>query len=65
LIVKLINYLFNNHKTNTYMGIIGFSISSVFILIIETFNNNYTVIEIMVSLLFLILGYFIARKMKR
>lgn len=62
--VKLMDYLFNNYKMKTYMVIIGFSLSSTLLLIIETLNNNYSIIHIIIGLLFLVLGYTISRKIK-
>lgn len=62
IFVKIINYLFNSHKEKTYSIIVGFSFASLTILFIQTLSNNYSVIEIFVSLILLVLGCFISKK---
>lgn len=62
--VKLMDYLFNHHKMKTYMVIIGFSLSSTLLLIVETLNNNYSVSHIIIGLFFLVLGYILSRIIK-
>ena len=56
IFIKLISYLLNNHKEKTYYSIIGFILASIIILFMETLNYNYKVIEIIIGLLFLIIG---------
>lgn len=62
-LAKLMNYLFSHHKTTTYYAIIGFSCVSVLILIGKTFCNTYTILEIVISLILLVIGYLTSRKL--
>ena len=62
IVVKLIDYLLNKYKTKTYMAILGFTISSILLLFIQTLNNSYSFTQIIIGLLLLGLGYKIARK---
>ena len=57
LLSKLMNYLFLNKREYTYSGILGFALSSVLTLFFETFKNNYNLIEIVVALILLVIGY--------
>ena len=63
-LAKLMNYLFSHHKTTTYYAIIGFSCVSVLILIGKTFGNTYAILEIIISLILLVVGYIISRKLE-
>ncbi len=61
-ITSLINYLFKHHLKITELLIMGFSLSSL-ILLFKMFNfTNITLIEIILSIIFLILGIFIGNK---
>ncbi|MBE6138857.1 MAG: DUF368 domain-containing protein [Firmicutes bacterium] len=62
-ISKIINYLFSHYKTTTYYAIIGFACVSVLILIGKTFGNVYSIVEIIISLILLVTGYFISKKL--
>ena len=44
-----------------YAGILGFALNSIFTLLFQTFKNNYNFIEVIVALIFLILGYKISK----
>lgn len=65
LLSKLIGYLFNNKSTYIYFAIFGFALSSVLVLFISTFGNNYSIWEILISIILLILGYFIGNKLDK
>lgn len=58
--VKLISYLFKHYEIKTFFAIIGFVISSVFLLLIKTFNGNYNLQQILVGLLLFIVGYYLS-----
>ena len=62
LVAKLIQYLLENEYQTTYCGIIGFSISSVIMLLFTTFNRKYNIYEVIISLLLLVLGFIISKK---
>lgn len=59
---RLISYLFNNKSTFIYFSIFGFSISSVLVLFLSTFERRYNLWEILISLIFLLIGYFFGNK---
>ena len=64
IFVKIMDYLFKNHELRTYYIIFSLSLSSLFLLLIQTLKLNYNVIEIIVGLIFLIIGYFISKKLE-
>ncbi len=57
LISKLINYLFEHHKTKTYYAIIGFAITSIIILLKDVFSNTYEISELIISIILFIIGF--------
>lgn len=57
-------YLFDKKKKYMYCGILGFTLSSVLSLFFETFKNNYSILETIVALVLLVVGYNIARKLE-
>lgn len=63
ILSKVINYFLNKYHISCYYAIIGFAISSVLLLLGETLQNNYSFGEIIISLILLVLGYFISRKL--
>lgn len=62
---KLIGYLFKKHKNLTYSAIIGFSISSIIIMLIKSWNSTYSILELLVAILMLVIGYIITKKINR
>ena len=64
ILSKLMSYLFDKKKEYMYCGILGFTLSSVLILFFETFKNNYSILETIVALILLIVGYNISRKLE-
>lgn len=63
--VKIMTYLFCHYETKTYYAIMGFALSSVFLLLVETFNNSYNIVNIIFSLFLLVIGYKISRLLDR
>ena len=63
IISKLMNYLLKSHETLTYYGIIGLVLSSVFVMFTKTFNAPYSLSQIIVGLILLVLGYLLSRKL--
>ncbi len=61
LVAKGMNYLFRRHYYGSHFAILGLSLGSVMVLFIQTLQRNYSVGEILVSLVLLILGYRITR----
>jgi putative membrane protein len=62
LIAKLLEYLFEKHKTGTYFGIIGFLLASIIVLIIPI-DFNLSIIEIIIGILLFIIGIFAGYKL--
>ena len=64
MLSKVMTYLFDKKKEYMYCGILGFTLSSVLSLFFETFKNNYSILETIVALVLLVVGYNIARKLE-
>ena len=64
ILSKVMTYLFDKKKEYMYCGILGFTLSSVLSLFFETFKNNYSILETIVALVLLVVGYNIARKLE-
>ena len=56
LILKLINYLLNNHFCHTYSAIIGFIISSILFI----YPGNINIISIIIAILSFIISYYLS-----
>lgn len=63
LTIKFISYMFNFYKNKMYSAILGISISTIFIMIIRGLECNNGIISISLSLLLLIIGYILSKKM--
>lgn len=61
-LAKIINFILNKYRTKSYYAILGFSISSIFLLFSNTFNTSYSLGKIIVSIFLLTIGFFISRK---
>lgn len=61
LVAKSMDYLFRHHYYGSHFAILGLSLGSVITLFIQTFQRNYSVIEVLLSLVLLVLGYRIAQ----
>lgn len=60
--VWMMDYLLNKHYKITYCGILGFSLSSLLYLFLETLSRNYTVTDIVAGLMCLVVGYIFGHK---
>lgn len=65
LLSRLMTYLFEYKQSKAYCGIIGFSLSSIVILLKNIFNNTYTTSQIFVSILLFILGFYISFQLEK
>lgn len=59
VVSKLMDYLMHRHKILTNYMILGFSISSIILLLLQTFAFSYNILTISISLVALLLGYYI------
>lgn len=57
IIAKIMNYLLKKYSEQTYSAILGFSIGSVLLLLLNTFKSSYNFSELIIGLILLILGY--------
>ena len=60
IISKIINHCFKKYNRITYLVILGFMLSSFIFLIIKTYSTSFTLIEFMIGILLIIIGYFIS-----
>ena len=65
VIAKIMNYFFTHYKVGTYYAIIAFAITSVITLFIQTFDNNYNLFNIIISLIMLLLGIVVSKKLDK
>ena len=63
--VKLVDYLFNNYKSKTYSAILGFSYSSIVIMIIKGLNKINSFNDIFISIIFFLISIFLVKKINR
>lgn len=65
LTAKLMNYLFKRYKQETYCGILGFALSSIFLLFWQTFQQSYSIVQMTIGMLLLFIGIVIGYKLDR
>lgn len=65
VIAKIMDYFFSHHKVSTYYAIIAFAITSVLTLFIQTLNNTYNVLTVIISLIMLVAGIVISKKLDK
>lgn len=66
LVAKLLEYLFAKHEVSTYYGVLGFIFASILAIPISTYFNvklTFNVIEIIIGVVMLLIGYLIAYKL--
>lgn len=59
LCIKVIDILLKKYKHKTYSIILGILLSTIVLLIIKVFNYKYTILELIIGLIFLIIGILI------
>jgi len=65
LTAKLMNHLFKKYKQETYCGILGFALSSIFLLFFQTFQQSYSIVQMTIGILLLFVGIVIGYKLDR
>lgn len=58
-LVKVINLFLNKYRIKSYYLILGFVISSIFLLLVNLFKLNYSISTILFNILFLVIGFII------
>ena len=56
ILSKIISYLLTKKQQMTYFAILGFSLGSIFVLIVSLLSKSYHIWEILLGILFLIIG---------
>ena len=59
---KIITYLFKKYSKQTSIFILGISVSTIFMLLKDTIGMSKNISEIIFSILLLVIGYFLSRK---
>lgn len=60
IMVKVINYLFRKFEDKVYAFVLGVLLSSIVLLIVQTFINDFNVMHLIVGLVFMVIGIFIS-----
>lgn len=63
LTLKIINILFEKYNDKMYAGIIGFSYGTIFIMLINALNSSYTLLELILGVILLIVGFCTLKKL--
>lgn len=58
----IIKFLFDKYKSSTYSSILGFSLATIVLMVIKSFNAYFTFKDFFIALLFFALGIFITKK---
>ena len=56
LIAKVLSYLFNNYKVESYYSVMGFMSGSLFTMILDLIKLNFNIYEFIIGILLFILG---------
>lgn len=63
LVCKLMDYTLNYKKKQTYLFIFGFALSSIFLLLIDVFCYDVSILEVCFGIVLFIIGYKISVKL--
>lgn len=64
IVIKVINYLFRKCKCKVYAFVLGILLSSIVLLIIQSFKDSFKIIHLIIGLIFMIIGIFISGKLE-
>lgn len=62
---KLVQYLFSNYKSKTYSAIYGFSIATIILMFVKSFNSFYTIKDLTIASILLLLGIYVTKKINQ
>lgn len=62
---KLVEYLFKHYKSKTYSSILGFSVATVVLMLIKSLNHFYTIKDLIIGIIFLIIGLLTTKKINQ
>lgn len=63
-IIKIINYLFKKSEDKVYAFVLGVLLSSIILLIIKSFKYSVSIFELLIGIVFMIIGIFISNILK-
>lgn len=58
-------YILKHHASKTYYGILGFQLAAILMILLETLQYNYSIREIVISLILFVVGFIIAKYFDR
>jgi len=64
IVVKIINYLFIKCENKIYAFVLGVLLSSVVLLMVQSFKYSFSIIELVIGIVFMAVGIFIASLLK-
>lgn len=64
IIVRVIHYLLNKKENKVYSFVLGILLSSIVLLIIQSFKNTFNFIHLVIGLLLMVVGIFISNFME-
>ena len=59
------DYLFRKHAGSTYYGILGFQCSAILVLLLELLQFGYSFIQLIIGMIFMIFGIYIAALLEK
>lgn len=65
ILIKVINYLLKNKENKLYSFVFGVLLSSIVLLLIKTFQVSFNILELILGIVFLILGVVISNIIKK
>ena len=64
-LIKIIDYLLKKHENKLYSFVLGVLLSSIILLIIKVFKEKITIVELILGIIFLLLGVLISNLIKK
>lgn len=65
IISFFMTYILKYHASKTYYGILGFQLAAILMILLETLQYNYSLLEIIVGLFCFVMGFIIAKYFDR
>lgn len=65
LTAKLVDYLFKRHKSKTYSAIIGFTLSTIVLMIIKCLKTNFSISEFFVAVILFTTGLLVTKSLSK
>lgn len=65
LVSFLMTYILKYHASKTYYGILGFQLAAILMILLETLQYNYSIMEIIISMILFVVGFITAKYFDR